>query len=162
MTEPTAAAAPRNHVSLPGAGRVEAVLGTVATYKAEASETGGHLVCAEITVPPGQGIPPHRHTQEDESFYVLAGRVVIEGDDCGGGVALGTGGFFYGPRGHVHGFRCEGEETARLLVLVSPGTGIGAMFTELAGLTAAGQEGGVDPAHIAAVCGRYGIAFGPG
>ena len=29
------------------------------------------------------GIPPHRHSHEDEALYVLAGRVVIEGDECG-------------------------------------------------------------------------------
>ena len=147
---PTATEA-RNHFSLPGEGRTEAVLGTLATYKVEASETGGQLVCAEITVPPGQGIPPHRHNQEDEAFYVLAGRVVIEGDECGdGGVSLDAGGFFYGPRGRVHGFRCDGDETARLLLLVSPGTGIGAMFTELAALTRQQQRDGVDPAHVVA------------
>ncbi|MDT7952796.1 MAG: cupin domain-containing protein [Acetobacteraceae bacterium] len=148
-----------NHVSLPGAGRTEAVLGTHATYKAEASDTAGQLVCAEITVPPGQGIPPHRHSQEDEAFYVLSGRVVIEGDDCDdGGVALSAGGFFYGPRGRIHGFRCDGDEAAKLLVLISPGTGIGAMFTELAELTRE-QRDGVDPARVAAICSNYGVAF---
>ena len=57
-----------NHFSQPGAGRAEAVLGTTLTYKAEASQTGGNLVCAEIAVLPGQGIPPHRHDAEDEAF----------------------------------------------------------------------------------------------
>jgi len=148
-----------NHFSLPGGGRAEAVLGTSMIYKAEASQTGGRLVCAEITVPPGQGIPPHRHDAEDEAFYVLSGCVAIEGDDCGGGtVSLDAGGFFYGPRGRIHGFRCTGTQTARLLVFVTPGTGIGAMFTELAELTRQ-QDNGLDPAQVAAVCSRYGIAF---
>ena len=76
----------------------------------------------------------------------------------GGAVSLDTGGFFYGPRGRVHGFRCDGPETARLLVFVSPGTGIGAMFAEPAELTR--QQGDqVDPAQVAAVCGRHNIAF---
>lgn len=89
---------------------------------------------------------------------MLAGYVVIEGDGCGDGIGLGAGGFFYGPRGRVHGLRCEGTETARLLVFVSPGTGVGAMFAELAELTR--QHGdGSDPAHVGAVCSRYGIAF---
>lgn len=89
---------------------------------------------------------------------MLAGRVAIEGDDCGDGVSLDAGGFFYGPRGRVHGFRCEGTETAKLLVIVSPGTGVGAMFADLAELTRQ-QRDGIDPANVAAVCGRYGIAF---
>ncbi|MBL6457651.1 cupin domain-containing protein [Belnapia sp. T6] len=148
-----------NHFSLPGAGRTEGVLGTSLTYKAEAAETGGALACAEIAVPPGVGIPLHRHRDEDEAFYVLAGRVIIEGDGCGdGGVSLEAGGFFYGPRGRIHGFRCGGPETARLLVLVTPGTGTGAMFAELAEL---GRRMGdrMDPAEVVAVCGRYGVTF---
>jgi quercetin dioxygenase-like cupin family protein len=160
MSGAVSVAEARNHFSLPEAGRAEAVLGTGVTYKVEASETGGQLVCAEITVPPGQGIPPHRHSDEDEAFYVLAGRIIIEGDDCGtDGTRLGAGSFFYGPRGRVHGFRCEGTETAKLLVLVTPGTGIGAMFAELAELTRQGQHDGIEPALVAAVCSRYGIGF---
>lgn len=159
MNEAIDATGTCNHLSLPGAGRAEAVLGTSMIYKAEASETGGQLVCAEITVPPGQGVPPHWHSDEDEAFYVLAGRVVIEGDGCGSdGTGLDAGGFFYGPRGRMHGFRCGGTEAAKLLVFVTPGTGIGAMFADLAEMTR--QQGdGIDPAQVAAVCGRYGITF---
>ena len=147
-----------NLFSPPGAGRTQAVLGVSQLYKAEASQTGGQLVCTEITVPPGQGVPPHRHSNEDEAFYVLAGHVVIEGDGCGGGVGLDAGGFFYGPRGQVHGFRCDGAAPARLLVFITPGTGIGAMFAELAALTRE-QAGGIDPGRVGAVGGRYGITF---
>ncbi len=158
MNDMTSTINAANLFSPPGAGRAEALLGVSQIYKAEASQTGGQLLCVEITVPPGQGVPPHRHSDEDEAFYVLAGRVVIEGDDCGNGVSLDAGGFFYGPRGRVHGFRCEGTETAKLLVVVSPGTGVGAMFADLAELTRQ-QRDGIDPALVAEVCGRYGIAF---
>lgn len=160
MIETTSTARAANHFALPGTGQAEAVLGTSVTYKAQALETGGQLVCAEIAVPPGQGIPPHRHSDEDEAFYVLAGRVIIEGDECGDGVGLDTGGFFYGPRGRVHGFRCDGTESAKLLVFITPGTGIGAMFADLAELTRR-QRDGIDPAQVAAVCGRYGVTFAP-
>lgn len=148
-----------NHFSAPGSGRSEAILGTSLRYKAEAPQTGGQLVCAEITVPPGQGIPPHRHSEEDESFYVLEGSIAVDGDDCGGnGIRLDAGGFFYGPRGRVHGFRCVGEDRAKLLVFITPGTSIGKMFAELAELT--WQQGDTaNPAAIAELCGHYGIAF---
>ena len=159
MESTASAGASVNHFSRPGAGRPEEVLGTTVIYKAEASETGGRLTCAEIVIPPGQGVPPHRHEREDETFYVLSGQVVIEGDGCEGGtVSLDAGGFFYGPRGQVHGFRCGGTETARLLVFVTPGTGIGAMFADLAALTH-GHGGGPDPARVAEVCKSYGITF---
>ncbi|WP_426954856.1 cupin domain-containing protein [Muricoccus radiodurans] len=149
---------PSNHLSHPREGRTETVLGVGVLYKADAAATGGGLVCAELTVPPGAGIPPHRHSAEDESFYVLAGHVAISGDDIPGGEAvLGAGGFFHGPRGRVHGFRCAGEETAKLLLFVTPGAGIGGMFGDLAAL--GGDPAAMNPAGIVAVCARYGIEF---
>jgi quercetin dioxygenase-like cupin family protein len=161
MNEETGAAGTANFVSGPGAGRAEQILGVSQIYKAESHQTSGRLACVEITVPPGQGIPPHRHTQEDESFYVLRGRIVIEGDDCGSKpLELEKGSFFHGPRGRVHGFRNAGLETATLLVFISPGTGIEAMFARLADLTRA-QGAGIDPAQVVGVCGNYGISFVP-
>src|SRR5580698_6095919 len=125
-----------NFFTGPGVGRAEQVLGVSHIYKAQSHQTAGGLVCIETTVPPGQGIPAHRHSQEDESFYVLSGQIVIEGDDCGGEpVRLDAGSFFYGPRGRVHGFRNEGAATAKLLIFISPGTGMEAMFAGLAELT---------------------------
>lgn len=76
-------AAPANVYSLPGAGRGEAIMGVTQIYKMESGQTAGSLECVEITVPPGQGIGPQAHRDEDEFFYVIAGCVVIEGDDLG-------------------------------------------------------------------------------
>ena len=150
---------PRNVVSKPGEGRVESFLGVSHIYKAEAEQTGGNLVCIELTTPAGHGIPPHRHSEEDESFYVLAGQVVIEGDGIEGrSVTLAAGSFFYGPRDQVHGFRNPGPEPAKLLVFVTPGSGVEAMFRELAALTKTMGEK-VEPAQVGEVCGRYGIEF---
>jgi len=64
-----------NFFSLPGAGRAERVLGVSQIYKAQAHQTAGGLVCLEVTVPAREGIPLHRHTEEDESFYVLSGQI---------------------------------------------------------------------------------------
>ena len=149
---------PANFVTLPGAGRRQQVLAVTQTYKADSDRTAGRLVCVEIEVPPGRGVPPHRHANEDESFYVLAGQVVIAGDDCGGNpIRLPTGSFFHGPRGRIHGFRNDTAEPAKILVFITPGTGIEAMFTGLADLTR--QDSQIDPAAVAQLCGEYGIVF---
>jgi hypothetical protein len=85
---------------------------------------------------------------------------MIEGDDCGDvPVRLDAGSFFHGPRGRIHGFHNEGTETAKLLIFISPGSGIEAMFAGLAELTRQSTE--IDPAKVAAVCGNYGIEFMP-
>ena len=151
-------AMPVNFTTLPGAGTVVELLGTRQVFKADAPGTAGQAVCAEITVPPGKGIAMHRHLYEDESFYVVAGEVVIEGEDTGL-ARLAEGSFFYGPRGRAHSFRNEGSETAKLLVFAAPGANIGAMYSELAALLEQHGPEGVNPAQLAEVCARHGILF---
>ncbi len=160
QTETTASsfAALSNVIKLKAQGRVERVAGVTHTYKIESHETGGSAICIEADVSPGHGVPPHIHANEDESFYVLAGRVAIERANEKP-VSLETGGFFYGPRGHVHGFRNEGPEAAKLLIFCSPGAGIENMFGALAALAPRSETGAYDPAEIAAICGRYGVSF---
>ena len=147
---------PGNVISAPGRGRRERVLGVSHLYKAESRETAGALTCLELTVPPGEGIPPHVHTREDEAFYVLSGSVTLHG--AGDPALLETGGFFRGPRGHAHGFRNDGTEPATLLIFITPGTGLEAMFGELAALTGR-EEAHTAPGEIAELCGRYGVTF---
>src|ERR671916_703219 len=48
-------------------------LGTLATVKAAATQTGGALSIVEFTHPPGFAVPPHIHHTTDEGFYVLEG-----------------------------------------------------------------------------------------
>jgi quercetin dioxygenase-like cupin family protein len=149
-----------NFYTLPGAGPSQQVLSVRQTYKARSSQTAGSLVCVEVDIPPGAGVPLHRHSAEDESFYVLSGQVVIEGDDCGDSpVCLDAGGFFYGPKGRVHGFHNEGPAPAKVLIFISPGTGIEEMFAGLAELTR--NSSTIDPASVTAMCGDYGVTFVP-
>ncbi len=83
---------------------------------------------------------------------------MIEGDDCGDSpIPLKAGSFFYGPRARIHGFRNDMTEPAKLLVFITPGTGIQAMFAGLADLTHKSSQ--IDPAAVAEVCGDYGIVF---
>ncbi|MFD0489419.1 cupin domain-containing protein [Saccharopolyspora spinosporotrichia] len=45
------------------------------TLKATKETTGGSLSLMEVSVPPGDGPPPHVHSNEDEGIYVLAGEL---------------------------------------------------------------------------------------
>ena len=72
----------------------------------------------EALVPPGGGPPPHVHTREDETFYVLEGEVeFLLGDEL---VQAGAGHFVNVPRGTVHRFTNTGTETARLVLTFTP------------------------------------------
>lgn len=141
-----------------GGGRVLMVLGAPYVIKASAADTGS-FCCIESEVPPGAGVPPHTHAGEDEAFYVLSGTITFETAGLGT-QRLGPGSLFFGPRGIEHTFRNETGETARMLVYISPGAGMEAMFGEIdaAGRVSKGPLSGEVVADIAA---RYGITFAP-
>ena len=148
-----------NAVTPSGEGRFERILGVTQTYKLEPERSGGAVACIEVTVPVGHGIPPHRHSREDECFYVLDGSIRFEGEDCpDGAMVLSAGGFFFGPRGRVHGFSNPGPAPAKLLVVSLPGSNLTAMFAQLAQITERGLET-LDFAEVAATCGAFGIEF---
>jgi quercetin dioxygenase-like cupin family protein len=48
--------------------------GDVYSFLVTGAETGGAYFAMEAIVPPGGGPPPHIHTHEDETFYVVEGR----------------------------------------------------------------------------------------
>jgi quercetin dioxygenase-like cupin family protein len=91
-------------------------LGTLVRLKLTGDETGGRFALWEATLPGGAAPPVHTHPQ-DETFYVLDGKVVawIEDRrrDCQSGDAVFVAG------GVAHAFRVE-SDTARLLFLSTP------------------------------------------
>jgi hypothetical protein len=49
------------------------VVGDRYTFKLTGEETNGAFSLFEFVVPPDSGSPPHRHTREDETFYIVSG-----------------------------------------------------------------------------------------
>lgn len=92
-------------------------LGLPTWIKAHRDLTGGRFSLIEQVIPCGFESPWHVHHNEDESFYVIDGAlsVIVEGRT----LALGSGGYAFGPRGVPHGFRVEGDRPARLLLMTS-------------------------------------------
>jgi quercetin dioxygenase-like cupin family protein len=101
-----------------GAGLALRHLGGLLTFKATGERTGGALWVKEAFGARGYASPMHRHTREDEAFYVLDGALsVYVGDDV---VEAGTGSFLWAPRDVPHGF-CVESNSARFLVVSTPG-----------------------------------------
>jgi quercetin dioxygenase-like cupin family protein len=97
------------------------------TFLVTGEESGGAYFAMEALVPPGGGPPPHIHTREDETFFLVEGRIEFTlGDET---VAAGPGDFVNVPRGTVHSFRNEGDETARMVLTFTP-SGIELWFAE--------------------------------
>ncbi|MDQ6920784.1 MAG: cupin domain-containing protein [Candidatus Dormibacteraeota bacterium] len=94
-------------------------LGTLTWVKATGDQTGGRLSLVEHLVRAGSASPWHVHHTEDESFYVVEGRLtVIVGEQR---LSLGPGGYAFGPRDIPHAFRVDGEDTARILLMTTSG-----------------------------------------
>ena len=92
-------------------------LGLPTWIKADRELTGGHFSLIEQVIPAGFESPWHMHRSEDESFYVIEGRmtVIFEGSRS----ELQQGDFAVGPRGIPPGFRIEGDKPARVLLMTT-------------------------------------------
>ena len=82
----------------------------------------------EAIVPEGGGPPPHVHSREDETFYIVSGSLeILLGDKMH---LAKAGDFVYIPRGTVHRFKNVGSGAAVQLVTFSP-AGIEKFFQEV-------------------------------
>jgi mannose-6-phosphate isomerase-like protein (cupin superfamily) len=89
------------------------------TIKASAQTTGGALGVVEALGPAGSSPPLHVHHREDESFWLLEGRLTVR---CGDRTFTAEpGSFTFLPRGVPHTFVVEGSEPARILSICAPG-----------------------------------------
>lgn len=116
--------------------------------------TGGReALWTEIT-PPGGGPPPHYHLNEDESFYVMEGRVSFFAGGQWREVAPGTA--VFAPRGSIHTFKNVGEQPSRMLIRTSP-SGFEHFFARCAAEFA--KPGPPDMARLVEISAEHGIHF---
>jgi mannose-6-phosphate isomerase-like protein (cupin superfamily) len=118
-------------------------------YLIDSVDTGGRFSLVEHTLEPRVlAAPLHLHTLEDEYSFVVEGRLgALLGDQE---VFAEPGTLVFKPRNQWHTFWNAGDETLRLLELISPG-GIEALFRKLA------EPGGeYDPATLPALAASYG------
>ena len=120
------------------------------TFLVTGAQSDGAYFIMEAIVPPAGGPPPHIHHREQESFYVLEGMLDIKMNDRV--VQAKTGDFVHIPRGTVHAFRNSGTESARLLLIFSPG-GMERFFEET--LEQVQDRSAPQPDNVDAVVTRY-------
>jgi quercetin dioxygenase-like cupin family protein len=101
-----------------GTGPATWAMGSLFEHLLRADESGG-LGVSLVTQPPGIATPLHRHTHEDEAFFVLDGTITYRaGDDV---YALAEGDFIWLPRGLPHAFRVTGSRPVRFVAFADPG-----------------------------------------
>jgi quercetin dioxygenase-like cupin family protein len=80
-----------------------------------ASLPGVETVVLEMTLPAGSSAPLHVHADVDDTWFVLAGEMLIRcGDDES---TIGPGAWVSLPRGVPHTYLVLGDEPARILVV---------------------------------------------
>jgi quercetin dioxygenase-like cupin family protein len=95
--------------------------GTLAWFSGPTSSGSEKLVVLEVTLFPGCGHNFHKHPQQDESIYVIEGRIEqwIDRERR----VLGPGDSAFIPAGEVHASFNVGPQPAKLLAILGPCVG---------------------------------------
>lgn len=146
-------------ISRPGIGRTIGIVGDVYRFFATGEETAGSYAAWEAIVPPGGGPPPHVHSREEESFYVLEGEITFLAD--GKEIVAGAGTFVNMPPGVPHSFRNNSDRVSRMIISVVP-AGLEQMFFEVGTPLAEGATDVAPPTkeeidRLVGAAARYGI-----
>ena len=94
------------------------VLGEPGLVKLADADTDNAVAVVHLTVPKLAGPPLHRHSREDEWFYILDGNLTWEVD--GQRFNGTTGSSAFAPRGTAHAFQNFHDQTAHILVMITP------------------------------------------
>lgn len=143
----------------PNEGRTIAVVGDVYRFLATGEETAQRYAMWEAIVPPGGGPPPHIHSREEESFYILEGEITFTvGDET---IIATTGMFANMPVGSLHSFKNNSDKTARMILSVAPAR-LENMFFEIGVPLEEGTTKALPPTkdeieRLLALAPRYGI-----
>ncbi|MGO4441718.1 cupin domain-containing protein [Mycobacterium sp. 2YAF39] len=148
----------------PGDGDLVPIPGFGAVFKLTSRTTGGLVSIVEHPFPVGIITAAHRHTNEDEHSYVLAGEIGFRSDD--NEVVLAPGGYITKPRGQMHAMWNAGTEPGRIIEVITPGDGFENYFRELGELLMsepAADESSA-PLHASAefteLAEKYGLTYG--
>lgn len=99
-------------------GRVYWVVGDRYTFKLTREETNGAFSLFEFVVPPDSGSPPHRHTREDETFYIVSGSMEFYVN--GTKIIAQAGDTVFGPKNVPHTFHNVGTVKTKMMVVAVP------------------------------------------
>jgi quercetin dioxygenase-like cupin family protein len=81
-------------------------------------QTNGSLAMLDMTLPKGVEPPPHLHTNEDETFYLLEGTITFHvGEEV---IVAKPGDAVFAPKQVPHHFVIE-TQSARFINLITPG-----------------------------------------
>ncbi|NKB71702.1 MAG: cupin domain-containing protein [Candidatus Latescibacteria bacterium] len=126
-------------------------------WKLTAGDTRGAFSIVETLVQPGMGPGPHRHSMEDEGFYVLEGQEEYRvGDRV---ISASAGSFIFAPRGIPHAYKNAGTTPSRHITIIAP-AGFKRFLDERNALRK--ELSATDPAYpgrLKALTDKYGLEY---
>jgi len=102
----------------PNKGKHIGISGDINTIVASKEDTGGTYSFIEANVFSGGGPIPHIQTREHEGIYVIEGQITFKVDKQRIEAKPGT--FVNVPPNVLHSFKNETNETAKLIIVLSP------------------------------------------
>lgn len=129
------------------------------TFKATARQAGGGFSLVEEVAPRGEGTPLHVHREDEESFYILEGKLTFYFGEGGEPTPASVGSFIHIPGGAVHAFRVD-SETARYLIITTPQhERFYRAISEPARTRTLPRERPLDMEKVEAACQKYGVVI---
>jgi len=123
-------------------------------FRVDETDGAGDVVMFEFIVAPQAKVPaPHYHESADEIVYGLDGTLTTTVD--GAVHEVRNGDVVFVPRGSVHHHANLHEETARVLIVIAPGTIGRRYFEEIA--DAVSVPGPPDVAQLHEIMRRHGL-----
>jgi len=136
-------------------GRSVNILGIPMLIRIHGRDTGGVLSVVESHDAPGGGPPPHIHQREDETFQILEGE--YEFTVGGQTIRARPGTTLFAPRGVAHAYRCTGNVSGKLMVVLTP-SGFEEFFEEIGAMTPEQQQ---NIPQVIETGKKYGLEFLP-
>ncbi len=121
--------------------------------KVRSEHTAGSYLVIEVEHEPGDGIPPHQHSVEDEIAYIVEGTAEMTVGDETHIATSGTTVFL--PKNVPHGYMAVGDERLEMMWTVIPGRGFEDMFLAISKLPA----GELNAEKMAEIASEFGIEF---
>lgn len=144
-----------------GEGEKVWAMGVKVTVKVKAEDTGGAYSVFEDVIPPGGGPPPHTHSKEDETIYVVEGELAAFLD--GKRYDVKAGAWVHMPRGVEHCFKNVSDKPTRMILTYTPG-GFEKWFLEVGTPVQEGDSGpppatAEDLKKAVTAAAKYGVEF---
>lgn len=117
---------PKRHFVMEG----DVMTGVDFVWHATGDDTGGRLTIVLVTFPPGTEFLMHKHSREDEAFLVLEGELTLRDADNAHDFVAGPGQMVWAPRDHKHTYAATSDVPARVVVVMSPGSGLEGVFRD--------------------------------